>query len=286
MRLETTRMDRNNKLVVSKHQYSILLACYKFRIVTVLELSKYLNLSKVTVSKNIGVLEQENYIVKQYNNSYHLRHQSAYYYLTNKGISIIKKDKSVKPKVLHRLYKKDLTEAGKQHFVDIFKTYNTIRKQYPKLDIYTKQELEDIELKPDLLIVDNSSNGNCSGNSDSNGGGNSSGSSSSDSNSNKQYYVFLAHNTYPFLTKKLISKYIIKTEEEDLPALLIVVKDKAAITSLIRHTKNLLLSLCVDESEVSIAFAVFDELIEDKEKEAIESDEAKMEFRQRWRAVE
>ena len=143
---------------LTKKQIRILKLAYKFRFVTVHQLADHLGLAISTMSTNIKVLYRRGLLERRYTNLDIKLGLSAQYYLSNKGISELKKEMPLNDSVVRSYYKnKSLSRKFVDHNIAIFSAYLTLRRQYhQQFTILTKAEIADYEqfpeLKPDLFL--------------------------------------------------------------------------------------------------------------------------------------
>ncbi len=228
MAKEKTHYNLNAK------QLHILTLLYKFRYVTIPLLTSYKNLKSNSLQRNLSILLENGYIGRTFDLSFKIDRKPAIYYLSSKGATFLKEDSRFDPNVLHSFYKnKSLSMGFMQHGIDTFAAYNTFKQDYgDTYQVFTKQELGSFgdlpESKPDLYL-----------------------------RGEQEYFVTLAHDTQPYLTRKRLAEYIEHSEEEGwsggvYPTLLFVFVDSNNEVRFLEFAKKSLESAGIDTDELSI----------------------------------
>jgi DNA-binding MarR family transcriptional regulator len=224
---------KHNKL--NTKQLHLLTLIYKFRFISIPLLTKYQNLkSQTTLLRNLKILEEQGYIGRHFDLTFKINRKPAYYYLAAKGIATLKTDPRFDSGVLHSYYKnKNVSESFMQRSVDTLATFIALRETYAdNFDMFSKPELatfEDFpENKPDLYL-----------------------------RGNTEYFVTLAHDVQPFLTRKRLAEYIVHSEETGwesgtYPTLLFILSDSINESRLLGHASSILESSGIDNDELII----------------------------------
>lgn len=216
-------------------QHHILVLLYKFRFITIPQLTIYKNLKTNSLQRTFDILIKQKYVDRKYNSTYKMDRKPATYYLTAKGISILKDDDRFNANTLHSYYKnKSLSQETIDHNIATLTVYNHLRFFYKdKYTIFTKQEImhfDDMpENKPDIYL-----------------------------RGNNEYFLILAHDTQPYLTRKRLLEYITHSEDEGwngakYPGLLFVLKNSIDEKRFIEFAKNSLESTGIDYDELRIS---------------------------------
>lgn len=225
------------KYKLNSKQLRLLGLLYKFRFVTVPLLTEYLGLKSNSVTRSLKVLQEQEYIGCKYEPSWRIDRKPAVYYLDKKALNLLKDDPENDPRILHAYYKnKGLNEETRGHYLDTLAAYNALRATHnDSYYMFTKSELASFEdfpdNKPDLYLrkADNSS----------------------------EYFITLAHDVQPFLTRKRMAEYIEHSEEEGwssgrYPGLLFVLKTGSHERQLLEHAEKVLDSAGIHNEELPI----------------------------------
>ena len=229
MAKEKTHYNLNAK------QLHILTLLYKFRYATIPLLTSYKNLKSNSLQRTLDILLKKEYVGRKFEPVFKIDRKPAIYYLSSRGATYLKEDPRFDPNVLHSFYKnKSLSTGFMQHSIDTFTVYNALKKDYgDTYQIFTKQELgsfDDLpESKPDLYL-----------------------------RGEQEYFVTLAHDTQPYLTRKRMGEYIDHSEEEgwnrgSYPTLLFVFADSNNEARFLDFSKKALESAGIDIGELTIA---------------------------------
>lgn len=142
---------------ISRQQIELLLKVYAFRFVTSDLLAEDLGKDRSTVYERLSVLEQQQYIAKQYDSSYRVRMRPASYCLAPAGLRYLKQLDGIDQATLRNYYKnKRQTEEQIDHCLYIYHIYLVLRKSYGTTwKIFTKHEVNREELirpTPELIL--------------------------------------------------------------------------------------------------------------------------------------
>lgn len=226
------KKKHNNYL--NKQQLHILTLLYKFRYATIPLLTEYKNLKSNSTQRTFNILLEQEYIGRKFDISYKIDRKPAIYYLAKKGIARLASDDRFNPSVLHAYYKnKSLSDLFMQHTIDTLAVYNALYQSYGEAyQIFAKPELaafdEFSESKPDLFL-----------------------------RGDHNYFITLAHDVQPFLTRKRLAEYIEHSEEEgweggEYPTLLFILADNNQERRLFEFAKNTLESAGIEQYELHI----------------------------------
>lgn len=142
---------------ISRQQIELLLKMYAFRFVTSDLLAEDLGKDKSTIYERLSVLEQQQYIAKQYDSSYRARMRPASYCLAPAGLRYLKQVEGIDQATLRNYYKnKRQTEEQIDHCLYVYHIYLVLHKSYGTTwKIFTKHEVNREELirpTPELIL--------------------------------------------------------------------------------------------------------------------------------------
>ena len=128
---------------ISKGQLQILQFIYMFRFVTSDMLAEVLRKNRSTIYERLAVLEQQGYILKQYNSSYRIRQRPATYCLAPAGIRALKDRPRMEQISLRQNYKnKSFTEQQIDDCLLLPRLYGALARRYSdRFVAYTKYQL-------------------------------------------------------------------------------------------------------------------------------------------------
>jgi DNA-binding MarR family transcriptional regulator len=215
-------------------QLHILRLHYKFRFITIPLLTTYKNLKSNSLHRTFDILREEKYIDRRFDSSYKIDRKPATYYLTTKGMAVLKGESRVNQATLHSFYKnKSVSDAFMQHAVDTLEVYNILKQAYKdRFEIFTRQEVmqfnEFPKTKPDLYL-----------------------------RGDREYFVSLVHDLPQFLIKKRLAEYITHSDEDgwlhgDYPTLLFVCADESAARRVLKFAETTLEDAGIEEEELRI----------------------------------
>ena len=219
---------------LNQNQLHLLMLLDKFRFITIPLLTIYKNLKSNSLQRTFDILVEATYVGKKFTPTYKIDRKPAIYYLTAKGVAVLKSDPRFHPAMLHSFYKNtSVGDAFIQHAVDTLDVYNALKHSYgDRFEMFTKQEVSHFddfpETKPDLYL-----------------------------RGDREYFVTLAHDTLPFLTRKRLTEYINHFEEEgwgngDYPALLFIFADTIAQRRFLKFAAISLDNAGIDLDELPI----------------------------------
>jgi hypothetical protein len=139
---------------LNPEQQEILHILYRFRFATTDLIAKYQNRKNGTaVFNRLKVLCDQEYIGRNFENSYRLQGKPASYFLLTKGINVLKADPDYDKAVLHATHKdKTAKDQFVNHWLTIFRAYKQLTAIYgDPLDTFTKSELTTYKCFPEEL---------------------------------------------------------------------------------------------------------------------------------------
>jgi DNA-binding MarR family transcriptional regulator len=203
---------------LNSKQLHLLKTIYKFRYVNAKLISEYIGITVSTINQSLGLLVDLGYISRFYDKSYKLNGKGASYYLTLKGINLLKPETGINQHSLKLMYKnKSLSNISIDHHLLILDTYNKFRTKYNQgYRIYGKYELYDDETYPnppaDLYIQKIEST----------------------QNARSDYLIDIYEDTPPFVIEKRLKAIMEHLEDEEYqkgtkrayPSILIICADE------------------------------------------------------------
>jgi DNA-binding MarR family transcriptional regulator len=132
---------KGKEIKVTTQQERFLKLLYKFRYVNATELAKVLSMRSDNTYKVLEALKTKGLVAKVYKKEYRIDRKPAYYYLSNTGVTTVRKLLNVPESVVHALYKQ-----GSDDFIAQCQTtlacYNLLRDQLPaETYIFAKTEI-------------------------------------------------------------------------------------------------------------------------------------------------
>jgi hypothetical protein len=241
--METTSLNHRS---LNSKQLDILDLLYRFRFATNHLLAVTLNVKYAhKMNERLRVLIDQDYIGRNYGPDYHLRGQSASYYLLPKGINALKATGNEKYaiQVLHNTYKdKNAKDRFISRCLTVFEIFTRLNdKHNNKLQFFTKSELyhyEDFpDPRPDAYFRLN------------------------EGNNETQYFLEVLDTTQPdFALKKRIKQFIEYAEGGDwedatgtpLPTVVLVCESKTLTRRLQKYTQLQVEVSSEEELEIEI----------------------------------
>lgn len=226
--------ETRKRYSLNPKQLHILMLLYKFRFITIPLLTTYKNLKSNSLQRTFNILLEEKYVGRRFDVTYKIDRKPAIYYLTAKGIAILKADPRFNSVTLHSYYKnKSVSDVFMQHAVDTLGVYNALKQSYRDLfEIFTRQEVAHFddfpETKPDLYL-----------------------------RGDREYFITLVHDAQSFLVRKRLAEYITHFDEDgwakgDYPALLFVLADGSSERRFRELASMLLESAGIDTEELQV----------------------------------
>ncbi len=136
-------MNKTNYPLLTNNQLKFLKIIYKFRFVSVNEISKFNNNKKQTTQETLNKLHSLGLINKEYDQSYKLKLRPALYSLNSKAYKILAETLNLNSsKIKYRYNDKNLPDSTKVNYLNIFKCYLEIFSlpQYKNATILTEAE--------------------------------------------------------------------------------------------------------------------------------------------------
>lgn len=226
--------ETRKRYSLNPKQLHILMLLYKFRFITIPLLTTYKNLKSNSLQRTFDILLEEKYVGRRFDVTYKIDRKPAIYYLTAKGVAILKADPRFNPTVLHSYYKnKSISDTFIQHAIDTLGVYNVLKHSYgDHFEIFTRQEVAHFdvfpETKPDLYL-----------------------------RGDGEYFITLAYDVQPFLIRKRLAEYIAHFDEDgwprgDYPALLFVFVDGSSERRFLEFASASLESAGIDTEELQV----------------------------------
>jgi hypothetical protein len=219
---------------LNKNQHHILMLLFKFRFITIPLLTTYKNLKSNSLHRNFAILVEEKYVYRKFDSSYNMDRKPAVFYLTAKGMAVLKDDPRINQATLHTFYKnRSLSDAFMQHAVDTLEVYNSLKQAYKdQFEIFARQEVMQFDefpkTKPDLYL-----------------------------RGDREYFVVLAHDIPQFLIKKRLIEYMTHYDEDgwvhgEYPTLLFICADDSTARRILRFAETTLEDAGIDDDELGI----------------------------------
>jgi len=227
--------DDTQEYHLNKNQDRILKLFYKFRFITIPLLVAYKGSKNTSnIQRTLSKLEELGYLERYFETTYKIDRKPAVYFLTPKGTTYLANSMDISKLALNMLYKnKRVSEAYRQHAVDVLATYNALKASYgSSFDTFTRQELAGFnelpENKPDLYL-----------------------------RGQKEYFITLSHDVQPFIGRKRLAEYITHSEDEgwdggEYPGLLFAFNSPSDETRFLEYAKASLDSAGIEYDELPI----------------------------------
>ncbi len=151
---QTTTHQPKYRRPLNDKQTLLLKLIYKFRFITVDHIqTAQKQKDQSTVNGRLKVLRDQCYIDRHYDSSYKLQGKHAVYFITTKGINLLKTLEGLQERTLRNMSRdKSARESFVGHSLNIFDLYNLVRQNYPDtFNFYTTNELAKDEQYPELL---------------------------------------------------------------------------------------------------------------------------------------
>lgn len=144
---------------LTQPQINTLKVAYKFRFITTHLLADYRNLTSYTSAyESLEKLVEKQYLVKRLTKQDKADRKNAIYYLSAKGIRLLRDEHQLNEDILRLMYKNGYVgEPYQQLHLQLFKLFLIIRSQYPgEFDQFPKLEAgvlnKNLLAKPDLYL--------------------------------------------------------------------------------------------------------------------------------------
>ncbi|HUD06817.1 MAG TPA: replication-relaxation family protein [Candidatus Saccharimonadales bacterium] len=136
---------------LNSKQIHLLKLIHKFRFVNTLLLSKYRDKTETTSTYLVlKILLREKYIDRYYNGSYKLAGKPATYFLTRKGLDLLRDEHEYIPALLTPQYKnKSVGNDFVEHNLEVMQAFLSLRASYPDtFHIFTRPDLGEFDYFP------------------------------------------------------------------------------------------------------------------------------------------
>lgn len=232
---------------LTRHQQRILILVYKFRFVTAPLLAKLLSRHRNSVFEILESFLEKGLMEKVFEESWRIDRKPAYYYLSNKGVTAVRKLLELEEKAVNPLYKDG--KASKDFMNECLTTltcYISLKQQLPDADIRTKTELNRFKIfpknRPDLYIK---------------------------TADGREAFVLILPDQLPYFVNNRRDEYIEHSEEEGwrggkYPNIAFVLHDNSRKAGFLFNTQKKLEGMGMDESELSVMATGIEALLGDK----------------------
>ncbi len=216
-------------------QIKVLEILYKFRFGTSQLIASFMNQSTTYTRTRLSRLLKQNYIARNYNNTYKLKGLPANYYLLPKAIKLLKSNDQLDQKGLHLLYdNKKASTKFINHCLEVFTIYLKLDQLYQrKLEFFSYTEIADQDRFPrpslDSFLILN----------------------------HQDYYLELLDNsiTYTLLKRKVnkhLKHYEVGKLEGDYPTILLICSSQAIKTMITKYLNYILDKKSINELEILV----------------------------------
>lgn len=233
-----TNLKRRN--ILNQKQIHTLKLAYKFRFITAPLLAEYKYLrSRQAMHKTLEVLADQKYLGrhKEANKDFHNR--GIRYYLAPGGMKYLRENEGFSSDQLHAHYKnKTVSTTFIDHSIETLRTFLALRDVYQdNLQVFTRSELSAFDglppIAPDLLIR-------------------------TTGESRNEYFLVLAHDKQPFVTKKVLKSFIEHSEEEGwiseaYPTLLFIFDSSSSESTFAEFARKSLDNAGIEELDIRIS---------------------------------
>lgn len=245
----TTSTKQLTTKQLTTQQLTILKIIYKFRFVTSDLTAHYRSTSRIAAYKSLTVLHKSGYVGRRYEESYKLLGKGARYYLTPQSLKLLKQIDGVNEGVLHSRYKdKYSTESFVSSALEAFKMALEIRSNYPDMFIiFSQYELASYTQFPRplpslyLKRIE------------------------ADQEKPNEYFIEIIGDSYFFVVKKLIDRYVEHYEEGEwqsgaYPQLILQTSNASLRKKIAEHVESLIENGYIDEDELRIRVVLASDL--------------------------
>jgi len=226
---------RRNQL--NAKQIQLLKTIYKFRFTTLSLLAQYRNSDKSSLNRNLQRLVDQQYLIKQYNNSYRIDRKGARFSLAPKAITWLMKNSDLNHKTLHAMYNKS-EEPFVLQSLAIIEAAISIKETYPDtFYIYSASEIaRDIDFpkpRPHLYLRR----------------------IETDDQKTNEYFIELHHTNQPYLIRQRFKELVQHYDDEgwpdgNYPGLLFVLGTARQESSFARFAREVLDGAGIDDLQV------------------------------------
>lgn len=188
---------RRNKL--NAKQIQLLKTIYKFRFITLSLLAQYRHSDQSSLNRNLQRLVDQQYLIKQYDNSYRIDRKSARFNLAPAAITWLMKNSDLNQKTLHAMYNKS-EEPFVLQSLAIMEVAISLKETYPDtFYIYSASEISrDIDFpkpRPHLYLRR----------------------IETDNQKTNEYFVELHHTNQPYLIRQRFKELVQHYDDEGWP---------------------------------------------------------------------
>ena len=226
---------KGEEITITRQQERFLRLLYKFRYVNTQELAKVLGIRSDTTYQVLKALVDKGLVIKVYKKEYRIDRKPAYYYLSNTGVTTVRKLLDVPESVVHALYKQ-----GSDDFIaqcqTTLATYNLIKDHLPPGSyIFSRTEINQDsafpKYRPDLYIR---------------------------TPGNQEVIIYIMTSKPNYIINKRIDEIITHSEDEgwdgDYPIIAVFVKDSLTQKNILYKTNIKLASMGMGEDELTVLF--------------------------------
>jgi Replication-relaxation len=139
--------SETNHYTLTKKQLTLLNLLYRFRFSTSALISQTTKINPRTINKRLQLLLEQNYIGRNYEDSYRLLQKHATYYLLLKGrqeLRQLSKTKYGAKTLANYRNNESISDRYIDHYLAVFKAYNQLNTRYGNdLHFFTKAQLAD-----------------------------------------------------------------------------------------------------------------------------------------------
>lgn len=220
---------------LSKQQQRILLLVYKFRFVNTILLSKLLEIRRYSVYEVLEKLVAKELVIKVHKNSWRIDRRPAYYHLSKKGVTTVRKLLDVDDRVINTIYNDAVATPGFiQECLDILACYVAIKRQLPEGSVIrTKTEINRYKIfpkqRPELYVK---------------------------TPDGREAFILIVPDKLPYFVNKRRDEFIEHSEEEgwkgDYPTMAFVLKDNRSKLGFLYKAQQKLEEMGYEEAEISI----------------------------------
>ncbi len=234
------------KIQLTKQQQRLLTLVYKFRFITAPLLAKLLSIRKDTAYESLQSLHKLKLLDRVYEQSWRIDRKPAYYYLTKKGVTTVKKLLELKDGGVNSLYHD--AKASPEFIKDCFNNlacYIAIKNDLPsETSIRTKTEINRFKIfpktRPDLYIK---------------------------TADGQEAFIVIAPDKLPYFVNKRRDEYLEHSEDEGwnekYPVIVFVLKDTRAKLGFLYKAHEKLEDMGFEQSDISIVATDIKQLLSD-----------------------
>lgn len=234
-------------LRLTNQQQRLLKLVYKFRFITAPLLAKLLTIRHDTTYDSLRTLHRLELLERVYKESWRIDRRPAYYYLSKKGVTTVKKLLELDDNAVNSLYSD--SKASPDFIQECFNNlacYIAIKKDLPTDSVIrTKTEINRFKVfpkqRPELYIKTPSGN---------------------------EAFIIIVPDKLPYFVNKRRDEYIEHSEEDgwngDYPVMAYVFKDKRSKLGFLYKAHKKLDEMGYEETEISILATDINQLLSDE----------------------